>query len=103
MAIGDFLKSDAGKAMAIGMAAAVVAPVAIAALGGIARPLARAAIKSGILLFEKGRETVAEMGEVMEDLVAEARADIEESRAAEAGAAAGAAREPAAGTEQPEE
>ena len=37
-----------------------------------------AAIKSGMLLFEKGRETVEEIGEVVEDLIAEAQAEIEE-------------------------
>ena len=45
-----------------------------------ARPLARAAIKSGLLFLNKSRETVAEMGEVVEDLVAEARAEIDEER-----------------------
>jgi Protein of unknown function (DUF5132) len=47
-------------------------------------------IKSGILLYEKGRETVAEFGEVVEDLVAEARAEIQEAHAASATTVGGA-------------
>ena len=57
-----------------------MAPVALAALSGVGRPLARAVIKSGIILYEKGRETAAEFGEVMEDLVAEARAEIQQAQ-----------------------
>jgi hypothetical protein len=82
----DLFKGDTGKGLAIGLGAAIVAPVALAALSGIGRPLARAAIKSGIIVYEKGRETLAEFGEVMEDLVAEARSEIEagQARAGEA-------------------
>jgi hypothetical protein len=36
----------------------------------------KAAIKGGIVLYEKGRETVAEVGEVLEDIVAEAKAEV---------------------------
>jgi hypothetical protein len=40
--------------------------------------MAKAAMKSGILLFEKGKETVAELSETVEDLWAEANAEVEE-------------------------
>jgi len=80
--ISDLLKGDTGKGLAIGIGAAILAPVAFAVLSGAARPVARAAVKSGILLYEKGREKAAEFGEVMEDLAAEARAEIEQSHAA---------------------
>lgn len=90
--VDDLFKGDTGKGLAIGLGAAILAPVALAVLSGAGRPLARAAIKSGILVYEKGRETVAEFGEVMEDLAAEARAEIEQSHAATASAAAGAAQ-----------
>lgn len=76
----QFLKSDLSKGVAIGVGAALLAPVAISVLSGAGRPLVRAAMKSGILILEKGRETVAELGEVIEDLVAEAQADLQEAR-----------------------
>lgn len=69
-------RSDILKGLAIGLGVAAAAPVVIASLFGASRPLARAAIKSGIILFEKGREAAAEFAEVVEDLVAEARAEV---------------------------
>lgn len=81
MSVEDFFKSNTGKGFAIGIAAAILAPVVLPVVVQAARPLARAAIKSGILFLNKGRETVAELGEVVEDLVAEARAEIDEERA----------------------
>lgn len=41
------------------------------------RPLAKASIKTGIVGFEKGREKIAHWSEVLEDLVAEAKAELE--------------------------
>jgi hypothetical protein len=51
-------------------------------LASVAKPVAKAAIKGGLVLFEKGKETFAEMGEVVEDLVAEAKAEISEAEEA---------------------
>lgn len=84
MAIEDLLKSETGKGMAIGLGAALLAPMAIAALSGVARPLARAVVKSGIVLYEKGREAMAEVGEVVDDLVAEARSELGRNQVATA-------------------
>ena len=49
----------------------------------IIRPLAKAGIKTGLAMYGKGKEAVAETVEVFEDLTAEARAEL----AAEAAAA----------------
>ena len=80
MAIEDFFKSGTGRGIAIGIGLAILAPLVLPTAARAARPLARAAIKTGLLLLEKGRETAAELGEVMEDLVAEAHADIQDSQ-----------------------
>jgi hypothetical protein len=94
MALGDDLlknplsSGDMVKGFALGVGVALLAPVAFAAMSGFARPASRAALKAGILFYEKGRETVAELGEVLDDLVAEARHELQEShREAEAGQA----------------
>lgn len=94
MALGDDLlknplsSGDMIKGFALGVGVALLAPVAFAAMSGFARPASRAALKAGILFYEKGRETVAELGEVLDDLVAEARHELQEShREAEAGEA----------------
>lgn len=77
--IDELLKSNSVKGMAIGLGAALLAPVIVPVLAGLAKPLTRAAIKAGIIAYEKGREAAAEFGEVMEDLVAEARAELEQN------------------------
>jgi hypothetical protein len=59
----------------------VVVPI----LASVVKPMAKAAIKGGFLLYQKGREVAAETQEVVEDLVAEARAELEEAGAAVAG------------------
>lgn len=103
MAIEDLFKAESTKGLAIGIGAAILVPVILPAVAALARPIARAAIKTGIVIYDKTREAVAEMGEVVEDLVAEARADIEQSHAsgmtatiAGAAAASPEAAEPAA-------
>ena len=77
--VEDLLTSEAAKGLAIGLGAVLLAPVALATLGGIGKPVARAFIKSGIIVYEKGRETLAEFGEVVEDLVAEAQAELRQT------------------------
>lgn len=79
------LKGNLLTGLAVGIGAAVVAPAVIPVLAGIVKPVAKAAIKGGILLYERSRETVAEAGEIFEDLVAEVKAEIEESHHTPAG------------------
>jgi len=77
--ISDFFKSGTPLGIAIGIGATVLATAAIPVLPVLAkaaRPAARAAIKSGILLAERGREYMAEASEELEDILAEARADL---------------------------
>lgn len=69
---GVFLKSDLGKGLAIGLGIGAVGLVLVPAL----RPVAKSALKGGILLFEKGREWMAEASESLEDVVAEVRAEL---------------------------
>jgi hypothetical protein len=83
--IDDLFKGNAWVGLAVGVGAGIVAPLLAPMVAAVGKPLAKSAVKAGILLYEKGRETIAELGEVMEDLVAEVRADL---RGAEAGAGA---------------
>jgi len=76
--IGNGLKGNIMTGLAIGIGAAILAPVIIPAAAAVAKPLTKAAIKGGVLLYERGKEMVAEAGEVIEDLVAEAKAEIAE-------------------------
>lgn len=67
--------------LAIGVGAAIVAPIVIPILAGAAKPLAKVAIKEGLILYEKGKEMLAEAKEAVEDLVAESKAEIAASAA----------------------
>ena len=68
---------DLPKSLLVGVAVAVVAPVLLPVVGAAVRPILKTAIKGGILLYNKGRELVAEAVESVEDLTAEAKAEME--------------------------
>ena len=74
--IDDFLTKKNGVSLVIGVGAAILAPVVIPAVIRIARPAIKAAVKSGIIAYERGREAAAELSEAAEDLVAEAKAEV---------------------------
>lgn len=58
----------------------VLAPTVVPAAGRLLRPIAKTVIKTGMMLY---RETLSGVGDVAGDLVAEARAELEdETRAA---------------------
>jgi hypothetical protein len=73
------LKGNIFSGLAIGIGAAVLAPAILPILVGAAKPLVKAAIKGGIVLYDRGKESFAEVGEVVEDLVAEVKAELAET------------------------
>lgn len=73
------------KTLAIGLGVAVVAPTVLP----LAKPFAKAAIKSGVSLYEKTKGAIAETGEVIGDIVAEAKAEVAAEQAKKATVAAG--------------
>jgi len=79
------LKGNIVTGLAIGIGTALFAPQVIPALAGVVKPLAKAAIKGSLVLYEKSKEAVAEVGEMMEDIVAEVKAEMEESHEQSAG------------------
>ena len=64
------------KILAIGVGVIILAPVVLPAL----KPIAKAAIKGGLTLYEKGKESISEAGEVFEDLVAEVKSEMAEAQ-----------------------
>jgi len=70
-----------GTGLAIGVGAILLAPVVIPAVAAIVRPLVKAGIKGGLVLYEKSIVALAEAKEVIEDLAAEARAEVSKERA----------------------
>jgi len=70
------LKGPVGKGLALGITAVVLAPIILPVVTRAARPLAHAAVKTGMIFYERGREAVAEAQEVLEDVIAEVRAEL---------------------------
>ncbi|HIK38670.1 MAG: DUF5132 domain-containing protein [Geminocystis sp.] len=46
------------------------------------KPLAKATIKTGVIIYQKTKETLAETGEQLADIVAEAKAEVMAEKAA---------------------
>lgn len=65
-----------GTGLAIGLGVLILAPAVAPAVASVVKPLAKASIKSCILLFEKAQELIAEAKESVEDLAAEAHAEL---------------------------
>jgi hypothetical protein len=73
-----------GGAVAIGAAAVLLAPVILPVVASVLKPVAKGVIKGGILAFEGAKVALAETKETIEDLTAEAQAEISEGRKAPA-------------------
>jgi hypothetical protein len=85
----DMFKGNAVTGVAVGLAAIVLGPTVLPAIGRVLRPAAKSVIKGGIVAY---RAMVTEAGEFASDLIEEARSELEQAgRTAEA-ATAGTAR-----------
>jgi hypothetical protein len=60
----------------LGLGAAIVVPAVVPVVATAMKPLVKGVIKVGVSLYERGNEAIAEMGEVLEDLVAEAKSEM---------------------------
>ena len=69
-----------GTGLAIGLGVIILAPAIAPAIAAVVRPVAKASIKSAVLLYEKTLELIAEAKESVEDLAAEAQAELAEER-----------------------
>ena len=64
-------------ALAAGFTGGLLAPLVLPRLERNIRPATKRLFKTGIALYERGRERAAEIGELASDLMAEARAEYE--------------------------
>ncbi|MFH2093309.1 MAG: DUF5132 domain-containing protein [Pseudomonadota bacterium] len=62
--------------LAIGAGIIILAPIVIPVIGSMAKPIVKAAIKGALVVYEGIRVTLAEAKESLEDITAEARAEI---------------------------
>jgi Protein of unknown function (DUF5132) len=64
-------------ALVAGFAGGLLAPLVLPRLERNFRPATKKLFKTGIALYERGRERAAELGELASDVMAEARAEYE--------------------------
>jgi hypothetical protein len=65
--------------VAIGAAAVLLAPIVLPVVAGVLKPVAKGVIKGGLLAYEGAKVALAETMETIEDVAAEAKAEIAES------------------------
>jgi uncharacterized protein DUF5132 len=87
----DMFKGNALTGVAVGAAALFFGPTVLPTIGRALRPVAKTVIKGGLVLY---RETLAGIGELTTDLVAEAKSELEQDQ--QAGSEVPAARASAA-------
>ncbi|MGY6278085.1 DUF5132 domain-containing protein [Methylomonas sp. MgM2] len=84
--LDDLIKNGTPLGVAIGLGAAALATVIVPALPALVRatkPTARAALKSGLILLERGREVMAEASEELDDMMAEVKSELQKERQAQ--------------------
>lgn len=69
--------------LGIGYGAGLATPHLLPVVPGMARPLAKATLKAGLVGIERGRELLAHLREELEDVVAEVREELAEHAEAE--------------------
>lgn len=69
--------------LAVGAGIVLLTPVVVPVVAGILKPLAKGAIKGSLLMYHKTKVATAETMEALEDLAAEAKAELTEGPAEE--------------------
>ena len=78
MALIEDITKGGLSTMLVGVGVAMVAPTVLPVVGSALRPLAKAVIRGGVMMYDAVKESAAEAGEQINDLVAEARAEMTE-------------------------
>jgi len=86
--LDNVFEGNAVTGLALGAAVVVLGPVVLPAALAVGKPLAKAMVKGGLMIYDRGREMVAEAGEVVEDIVAEARSEMQPAAAPKGGKSA---------------
>jgi hypothetical protein len=73
-----------GTVLAVGVGAVVLAPLVSPAVARVTRPVLKSAIKGGLVVYERAKVVGAEALETIEDLAAEARAELAQQQKAAA-------------------
>jgi hypothetical protein len=66
------------SSLAIGAGVVLLAPIVVPVIGSVLKPMAKAVVKGGLLAYEGAKVSIAETKETLEDIAAEAKAEITE-------------------------
>ena len=83
--MNPFKNGNLGYGIAFGLGAALLAPLAARMLSGAGKPLLKESIKGGLYLYDQGKLLLAEAKETFEDISAEARSEMGETKQAAGG------------------
>jgi Protein of unknown function (DUF5132) len=75
----DFDQRDVSKIIE-GVTAIASAPMILLMAEGVKQPMVRSTIREGIVLSERVKEAIARIGETLEDLTAEAEAQLQQEK-----------------------
>ena len=70
--------------VAVGVGSLVLAPIVIPMLGALVKPVAKGAIKAGMMVYHRGQIMAAETKESWDDLTAEVKAELAQEAMVEA-------------------
>jgi len=76
MRVPFFSGISLGTGLLIGAGAVLLAPIVLPVVAGVAKSLFKAGIKGGLIIYEKGKVAIEEAKETIEDLTAEAKAEL---------------------------
>ena len=83
--LDDLIRSAAKNELVINLTVAIVVPMVVNAVAPYVRPVSRGVLKTGILAYEKLRESASEFGELIDDLTAEVQEELQQRREQTAG------------------
>lgn len=87
--IEDVLKGNLVTGLAIGVGAVILGPTIGQKVGSVLRPTIKSLIKGGMVFYQ---QTLAEIGEMASDIVAEAKAELDQDTRSDEGPAASQAQ-----------
>ena len=70
--VAELASHPNSKLLVVGVTAVAITPIVLP----LVKPALKATIKSGVTLYEKTKVAIAETGEVLADVAAEARAEV---------------------------
>jgi hypothetical protein len=62
--------------VALGAVGLLLGPMLVAVAGGLAKSIVKTGIKTGMLMYDKGKEIATDAKETMESITAEAKSEI---------------------------